>query len=99
MAVTPISGLSAFPAAPAAGGSNASIGNLFSGLLGNASSGDLSGAQGQADALALKVATGQSMELHEAVIAMEQANLSLHLAVQVRNKILEAYQEVVRMQV
>jgi flagellar hook-basal body complex protein FliE len=60
---------------------------------------DYSAKQQQADALVLKAAVGEPMELHEAVLAMEQANLSLHLALQVRNKLVEAYQEVMRMQV
>ncbi len=37
--------------------------------------------------------------MHEALIAMEKASLSFQTMVQVRNKIVEAYQEVMRMQV
>ena len=65
----------------------------------NPTGGDTSGAQKNADALAMQVATGQPVELHEAIIAMEQADLSLRMAMQVRNKLVEAYQEVMRMQV
>lgn len=60
---------------------------------------DYGARQQQADALMLKAAVGEPMELHEAVLAMEQASLSLHLALQVRNKLVESYQEVMRMQV
>ena len=37
--------------------------------------------------------------LHQAMIAMEEANVSLQLMVEVRNKLLESYQELMRMQV
>jgi flagellar hook-basal body complex protein FliE len=46
-----------------------------------------------------KMAQGQDIELHEAIIAMQRAKMELTLVVEVRNKVLEAYQEVMRMQV
>jgi flagellar hook-basal body complex protein FliE len=55
--------------------------------------------QGQADTLATKVATGDLDNVHQAIIAMEKANLALELTVQVRNKAIEAYQELMRTQV
>lgn len=45
------------------------------------------------------LAQGQLTNVHEAVIAAEKATLSLELTVQIRNKLLEAYQEVMRMNV
>ncbi|MGO9212512.1 MAG: flagellar hook-basal body complex protein FliE [Syntrophales bacterium] len=42
---------------------------------------------------------GNSGSIHDAVIALEKADLSFRKMIQVRNKILEAYQEVMRMQV
>jgi flagellar hook-basal body complex protein FliE len=39
------------------------------------------------------------MSLHDTMIAMEQADLSFRLMMQVRNKIVDAYQEIMRMQV
>lgn len=42
---------------------------------------------------------GQSVSLHQAVIAMEEASVSFQLMVEVRNKLLESYQELMRMQV
>ena len=41
---------------------------------------------------------GSEKNLHEAMIAMEQADISLRYLVQVRNKAIEAYQEIMRMQ-
>jgi flagellar hook-basal body complex protein FliE len=45
------------------------------------------------------VASGDQVQLHEAVIAMEEASVSFQLMVEVRNKLLESYQELMRMQV
>jgi flagellar hook-basal body complex protein FliE len=42
--------------------------------------------------------TGESQDLHTTVIAMQKADLSFQLMMQVRNKIVEAYQEIMRMQ-
>lgn len=52
-----------------------------------------------AEAAALKLATGESTDIAQVMIASERANLSLGLAIQVRNKVLEAYQEIMRMPV
>ena len=43
-------------------------------------------------------ATGQPMDIHEVVIATEKADLSLRFLIQIRNKLLEGYQEIIRMQ-
>lgn len=43
--------------------------------------------------------TGQNVPLHQAMIAMEEASVSFQLMVEVRNKLLESYQELMRMQV
>ena len=43
--------------------------------------------------------TGQPVEYHDLMIAMEKASTSLQLTMQVRNKLLEAYQEISKMQI
>ena len=45
------------------------------------------------------VAKGESMNIHQAIIAGEKAGLSFRLMMQVRNKLLDAYREVMRIQV
>jgi flagellar hook-basal body complex protein FliE len=55
--------------------------------------------QQKADAAITALATGEKASLHETMIAMEQADVSFRLMMQVRNKIVEAYQEILRMQV
>tara|TARA_B100000745_G_scaffold238943_2_gene161719 strand:- start:177 stop:470 length:294 start_codon:yes stop_codon:yes gene_type:complete len=52
-----------------------------------------------ASELSNKVALGEAVNLHEVVIAMEHAKLSMELAVEVRNRVLEGYQELMRMQI
>lgn len=52
-----------------------------------------------ADQGAQQVHGGGEKNLHAAMISMEKADISLRYMVQVRNKALEAYQEVMRMQV
>lgn len=52
-----------------------------------------------ADSEKTKVLTGESNNLHQAVIAMQEANVAFTLMVEVRNKLVESYQELMRMQV
>ncbi|MFZ5632071.1 MAG: flagellar hook-basal body complex protein FliE [Bacillota bacterium] len=56
-------------------------------------------AQLKADDAAKKFLTGEIQDIHQVTIAMEEARLMMQLAVEVRNKIVEAYQEISRMQV
>jgi flagellar hook-basal body complex protein FliE len=53
---------------------------------------------GSADKSAREVATGKAENLHDAMITMEKAETAFKLLVQVRNKVIDAYQEVMRMQ-
>ena len=57
------------------------------------------GLQHEADAAARAFALGQAPSIHDTMIAMEKADLSLRLTTKVRNKVVEAYQEIMRMQV
>ena len=43
--------------------------------------------------------SGQNVPLHQAVISMEEANVSFQFMVEVRNRLLDAYQEIMRMQI
>ncbi len=44
------------------------------------------------------LAKGEATNVHEAMIAVEEANLSFNMMLQVRNKLLAAYEEIMRMQ-
>lgn len=53
--------------------------------------------QSNYDSEVYKMATGQSDNLHDITIASSKASLSVDLLVQMRNKLLDAYDEVMRM--
>ena len=55
--------------------------------------------QGAADAAVNGLLTGQNVSLHQAMISMEEANVSFQLMVEVRNRLLDSYQELMRMQI
>ena len=54
--------------------------------------------QAKGDADAAKLAAGDG-NLHEAALSLEKADISMRLMVKARNKIVEAYQEIMRMPV
>lgn len=53
---------------------------------------------GDADKANANMVTGKSENLHEAMITMEKAETALKYLIQVRNKAIDAYREVMRMQ-
>lgn len=55
--------------------------------------------QNDADNSMVQFATGQVDNIHDVMIATEKASLAMNLTIQVRNKLLDAYQEIIRMQV
>lgn len=60
---------------------------------------DVNAKQKTADTMGIDLATGKSGNIHETMLAATQAELSFNLMVQLRNKALEAYTEVMRMPV
>lgn len=54
--------------------------------------------QGQADEKVTALLDGSGGDVHDAMIAVQRADLSFQLMMQVRNKIVNAYQEISRMQ-
>lgn len=53
----------------------------------------------QSDQMVQKLATGENRNLHETIIAVEKASISFQFMSQIRNKAMDAYQEVMRMSV
>jgi flagellar hook-basal body complex protein FliE len=70
----------------------------FASLLGQMVSG-VNAQQITANQAVSALQSGQNVPLHQAVIAMEEANVSFQLMVEVRNRLLDAYQEIMRMQI
>ena len=60
---------------------------------------DVASLQQSAGKAVQDVQIGSTVNLHEAMIAMEKADISFRTMLQVRNKIIESYQEIMRMQV
>jgi len=51
---------------------------------------------GQADASSMALAKGDPIDIHEVMLANEQASLGFSMALQVRNKLIDAYQEIMK---
>ena len=83
----PVALPSATAAAPDTGGFAATLGNLIS-------STDAAAAGANTAITGMLQGTG---DVHEAMIAMQKAEMTLQLTVQVRNKLVQAYQDVMRM--
>lgn len=80
------------------GGTEASKEGGFANYL-KKSIGDVNDMLAMADKKSVELSTGKSENLHDAMITFEKAETALKLLVQTRNKALEAYHEVMRMQV
>lgn len=59
----------------------------------------VSAKQDASQAMTRKVLMGETDQLHQSVIAMQEASVSFSLMVETRNKLVESYQELMRMQV
>ena len=55
--------------------------------------------QGQADRAVKELVAGRNKNVHETMLMMEKADMSFRLMMQVRNKVIDAYREVMRMNV
>jgi flagellar hook-basal body complex protein FliE len=74
--------------------SQSSFANVLQGYLNNVDS-----TIKQASDLTTKAAAGEIDNIHDVTIASEKAKLALELTVTVRDKAVEAYQEIMRMQI
>ncbi|MBP1764410.1 MAG: Flagellar hook-basal body complex protein fliE [Firmicutes bacterium] len=70
----------------------------FGKMLSNALN-DVNKLQLNAQQTSVDLAAGKIQDISEAVIATEKATIALQLTMQVRNKVVDAYQEIMRMQV
>ena len=95
----PISSLRILPAEIDAGslGSSSSSAPGFHEVLDSAMD-QIEQLQGQAENKVAGVLEGNGSDVHSAMIAVERADLSFQLMMQVRNKIVSAYEEISRMQ-
>lgn len=61
--------------------------------------GDAGSQQAQAEQSVTNLAAGRSDNVHNAMLAMAKADLSFHLVLEIRNRLSDAYQEIMRMQI
>jgi flagellar hook-basal body complex protein FliE len=95
--VSGVSGVAAAGTTPAAGGAGAT-GSSFSNILGQGLD-SLQSTQATADNLSVQAATGTLTNAHDLMIATTQAQLATQLTVALRNKAVDAFNEVMRMQI
>ena len=60
---------------------------------------DANSLQKGADEITEKFMAGEPIEIHQMLIAMEKADLALRETVEIRNKLIDAYKEIERMQI
>lgn len=70
----------------------------FSDALNNAIN-DLNKSQIDSDITTEKFITGQITDIHDVMIAAQKASVTRQAAIEVRNKVIDAYKEIMRMQV
>jgi flagellar hook-basal body complex protein FliE len=92
----PIGSAAAGNIASAADGakSGAGFGSVMNDLIGQVNT-----SQAKADQMIEALALGEPVEVHQVMIALNEASSALNLTLQVRNKALEAYQDVMRLQI
>jgi flagellar hook-basal body complex protein FliE len=80
--------------APISSGSGANFENMLGGLVN-----EVAQKQATASSAVTGLLSGQNVSLHQAMISMEEANVSFQMMVEVRNRLLDSYQELMRMQI
>lgn len=60
---------------------------------------DVNSMQNHADKSIEKMVAGEITDVHQVMVAVEEANTAFSLMMELRNKMLDAYQEILRMQV
>ena len=61
--------------------------------------GEVNGQQSAADHAIRELAAGRPVELHNVMLTVSRADLAFRLFLEIRNRLIDAYQEVMRMQV
>lgn len=59
---------------------------------------DVNTLQHDADAQIQRLVAGETEDLHEVTMAMDEAEASFELMMEIRNKLMDAYREIMRMQ-
>lgn len=76
------------------GGNAREAGQAFADMLSS-----LNQSQSNADDLVQKLAQGENVDLHTVMIGLEENNVNFNVALGIRDRLVEAYREIMRMQV
>ena len=102
--ISPLSGINSLTGAAGTtstqlgtGATSGASGTSFSSVLGGAVD-NLSSLQNTADTLAVKAVTGDLTDIHQATLAATRAQVTMELVSAVRNKGVDAFNEIMRMQ-
>ena len=79
---------------PASGADGATFKDTLKDYLG-----EVNALQDRADVAVRDLAVGRSDNVHQVIVAISEADLSFRLMMQMRNKLVEAYREIMRLQV
>ena len=79
---------------PSASVNTEQVGQTFENMLSS-----LNQSQMNSDALVQKLAQGENVDLHTVMIGMEENNVNFNVALGIRDRLVEAYREIMRMQV
>mgnify|MGYP000855177615 FL=1 len=97
MSIAPIAPIAADITPVGAANSPAAAGTPSFGQVLERAFGALNAQINEADRLAVALAAGEDVDLHQVMIALETASIGLQAALQIRNRALEAYREVMSM--
>jgi flagellar hook-basal body complex protein FliE len=90
---SPAGGVPALPASSGEGVAATPFSALFTDAVGQVDQ-----LEGQAQAAVAGLMTGSGVDVHQAMIATQKASMAFELALAVRNKAVQAYQQVIGMQ-
>lgn len=81
-------------ARPSAQQTDSNFSKLFSELIQ-----DVNSEHVQADESLKQLVSGKTEDVHDVVLSVAQADLALRLVVEIRNRLIDSYQEIMRMQI
>jgi flagellar hook-basal body complex protein FliE len=84
--------------APGLEGGNVEAGKSFGEFLQD-SIGQVNSLQKEANVAMEKLASGESQNMHETLLAVEKAEMAFKMMNQVRTKVIDAYREIMKMQI
>lgn len=91
--IAPIETPSISPAGSQSSGGGSSFGEILSGAIGQ-----VEGSRASANQSVERFLSGEGEDLHSTILASQRADLEFQMFMQVRNKVVSAYQEIMKMQ-